>query len=90
MRGRLESTGDIDGTKVIDRGMPKHWRCPHCKMLQTVGKEADSILMEHGKYIEHCEDCGTLHYWELELTDSFKERTVNMLLDMTARGERWA
>ena len=42
--------------------------------------DADEILMEHGKYLEHC-GCGYVHIWYLKLTDGFKQRVVDMLME---------
>lgn len=78
---------DVDGTRIIDGGMPKYWRCPQCKKLQKSGNDATEILIEYGKYIEHCEECGRLHYWELKLTDQFKVAVVEEMMRRIERNE---
>ena len=74
----------VDLTFLVDKGMPKTWKCPHCGKRQKSGFYAESILMEHFKYVEHCTSCGHLHFWKLKLTDEFKQKTVDMLLSGTS------
>ena len=70
----------VDNTILKDRLMPKSWKCPHCGRRNKSGQYADEILLEHGKYLEHC-GCGYVHSWELELTDEFKKSIVKVLLE---------
>ena len=77
--GKVEKI-DKDGTRLIDMGMVRWWRCPYCKSLQKPSRYATEILLEHGKYIEHCDSCGRLHYWELAMTEDFMKQTVDKLM----------
>lgn len=77
---RIGLTTPQDETHLIDQCMPKTWRCPHCGRRNKSGMYADEILMEHGKYLEHC-GCGYVHIWYLKLTDGFKQRVVDMLME---------
>ena len=79
--GSLDELIDpIDETILVDRLMPKSWKCPRCKRKNTTGKYANAILVENFKYLEHCDGCCAVHAWHLELTDQFKRGVVNMLL----------
>ena len=69
-------TENIDVTKLVNKGIPKTWRCPHCGHVQKFGQYAEQILFEHFRYLEGCDRCSYLHCWELELTDDFKRRIV--------------
>ncbi len=71
----------IDETHLIDRTMPKSWRCPHCLKRNKSGEYADECLLEHGMYLEHCPRCGYVHTWTLDLTEKFKKEVVNNLLE---------
>lgn len=77
--GKVEKINK-DGTRLINMGMVRWWRCPYCKELQTPARTATETLLEHGKYIEHCNNCGRLHYWELAMTDEFLKQTVDKLM----------
>lgn len=66
----------IDETIIVNKGLPKTWKCPHCGKTQRFGIYAESILFEHFKYLEQCENCGYVHYWELQLTEDFKKQIV--------------
>ena len=68
----------IDETRLINRLMPKRWKCPHCGRQNKTGPMGDEILLEHFKYLEHC-GCGYVHFWTLELTDDFKKKVVGIL-----------
>lgn len=70
----------IDETRLINRLVPEKWRCPHCGHRQQKGPEADEILIEYGKYIEHCTNCGYLHIWYLKITEALKKQVVELLL----------
>lgn len=50
--------------------------------LDFTGQYADEILMEHFKYLEHCELCGYVHAWELSLSDKFKDQVMAMVRSM--------
>jgi rubredoxin len=69
-----------DETEVINGGLPEKWTCPHCHKRQRFSSEAENILLEFGKYIEHCENCGYVHLWKLKLTEEFKKKVIKMLL----------
>lgn len=71
---------DMDVTELVDKLVPDKWICPHCCRTNDKGPEADNILMEHFVYIEQCDTCGYLHCWRLTLSDAFKRRVVNFLL----------
>ena len=71
----------IDETTLTNRLMPKTWTCPHCGRRNQTGQAADSILLEHFKYLQLCEKCGYVHFWRLELTDDFKRKVVRMLTE---------
>lgn len=68
----------LDYTKLVNKLMPKTWKCPHCKRRNKTGMYADEILAENLRYVEHC-GCGYVHLWELELTDDFKKQVVEYL-----------
>ena len=68
----------IDETTLTNRLMPKTWTCPHCRQRNRTGQQANDILLEHFKYLEHC-GCGYVHFWRLELTDDFKREVVRRL-----------
>ena len=77
----------IDETHLIDTSMPSDWRCPHCLKENHSGELADEILLEHGKYLEHCERCGCVHIWTLELTDKFKREAIDLLMKWATEKE---
>ncbi len=72
---------EIDFTHLKDKTMPKSWLCPHCNNRNTTGTYADDILFENFKYMEHCDYCGYVHCWHLELTESFKKKVIDYLLN---------
>lgn len=77
----------IDRT-ILRNTLPKEkWRCPHCGRVQTLDDQDMEILMRYMRFIRHCENCGYLHSWELQLTDDFKRKVVDMVVGW-ARGER--
>lgn len=41
---------------------------------------AEEIFLEFFKVIRQCPNCGYLHLWRLELTETFKRQIVDMLL----------
>lgn len=69
----------IDNTVLKDCGMPKVWKCPHCGRQNKTSKYAEGILLENLLYLEHC-GCGYVHSWELELSEDFKKKVVEMLM----------
>ena len=80
--GRVHPAGEpdpIDVTELVDRSIPKSWKCTHCGRQQSTGPYAEEILLENFKYIEHCTKCGYLHLWRLTLTDAFKQGVIDML-----------
>lgn len=70
----------IDVTTLINEGLPKTWRCPHCGKRNQIGKYKEEELLEFFKTMQHCGQCGYIHLWELKLTDDFKRKVVDMLL----------
>lgn len=77
---RKAEVKDIDRTMIVDNVLPKLWKCPHCGKRQKVNPYGGETLIEFGKHIQHCENCGYLHIWELKLTDNFKQQVIGMLL----------
>ena len=73
------SRRSIDETVIVNGVLPKSWKCPHCGKRQTFAKEDNEIFMEFMQFIRHCEKCGYLHYWKLELTEDFKKQVVEQL-----------
>ena len=71
---------DIDRTVITNSILPKSWKCPHCGKRQKMNPHGDETLIEFGKHIQHCVECGYLHIWELKLTDNFKQQVIGMLL----------
>ena len=70
----------IDETVIVDGELPKSWKCPHCGKRQKFGYQDNEIFMSFMKLIRHCETCGYLHIWTLNLTEDFKKQVVEMLL----------
>jgi len=66
----------VDETHLVNKGLPKSWTCPHCKR-RNINKEEE--LLEFFKTMQHCDFCGYVHLWTLELTEEFKRKTVEML-----------
>lgn len=71
----------IDETIIVNKSLPKAWRCPHCGKHNKFGLYSNDIFMEHFKLIDQCGHCGYLHYWELQLTDDFKKGVMDMLMN---------
>lgn len=71
----------IDETVLVDRTLPKTWTCPHCGRINKTDQYAEEILLEHFKVIRHCPACAYLHVWTLVLTDDFKRKVVDFLLN---------
>ncbi len=78
---------DIDETTLEDRLMPKSWKCPHCGKKNLTSEYADETMLEHFKYIQHCEHCGYLHIWHLHLTDKFKKGVISLLVGGKQKGD---
>lgn len=81
MNGHAEiaHTNEIDVTRLVNKGMPIFWKCPHCGKRTKTDKYAEDILLEEFKVIRQCGRCGNLHIWELTLTDDFKQGVLDML-----------
>lgn len=69
----------IDETHLVDKGLPKSWICPHCYRKNIMGPYKEEELLEFFKTMQHCDVCGYVHLWTLELTEEFKRKTVEML-----------
>lgn len=69
-------TDNIDVTKLVNKGISRTWKCPHCGHVQKFGQDAENILFEHFRYLEGCDRCMYVHCWTLELTDDFKRKIV--------------
>lgn len=78
---------DIDITKLVNKGMPKTWTCPHCGKRNRTGPYKEEELIEFGKTLQQCDCCGYVHLWKLELTEDFKHAVVDMLLSEAKKGE---
>ena len=76
----------VDVTKLIDKGLPKSWKCPHCGKRNKMDEFAEELLMRYFKVFRHCEDCGYVHMWELTLTENFKNEVVQYLLQEMRNG----
>lgn len=74
---------DIDETIITNAvfPLPAHWKCPHCGAVSRLDEEAVEILIKHFKVIRHCGRCGHLHIWILRLTEDFKKKIVEYLLN---------
>lgn len=70
---------EIDETIIIDNGLPKKWKCPHCGRTNVFDEYAEDIFMNYFKVIRQCGHCGYLHIWTLQLTEEFKRKVVKML-----------
>lgn len=70
---------NIDVTRIVNKGMPKTWTCPHCHKRDRIGPYKEEELIEFGKTMQQCGRCGYVHLWELVLTDDFKRGVVDML-----------
>lgn len=69
----------IDETHLVDKGLPKAWTCPHCKRRNIMGPYKEEELLQFFKTMQHCDFCGYVHLWTLELTEEFKRKTIEML-----------
>ena len=77
----------VDVTKLIDRGLPKTWKCPHCEKRNRMDEFAEELLMRYFKVFRHCEYCGYVHMWELTLTENFKNEVVQYLVQEIRKDE---
>ena len=81
------SQTSIDRTILVNTLLPKTWKCPHCGKRQTFIPSDEEILIRYGKLIRHCETCGYLHSWELQLTDEYKRKVADMVIGWAERKE---
>ena len=74
---------EIDETIITNAffPLPAYWKCPHCGAISRLDEEAVEILIRHFKVIRHCGRCGHLHIWIFRLTEDFKEKVVEYLLN---------
>lgn len=74
---------EIDETIITNALFPLtvKWKCPHCGAVSRLDKEAVEILIRHFKVIRQCGRCGHLHIWIFRLTEDFKKRVVEYLLN---------
>lgn len=70
----------IDETILKDKGLPKTWTCPHCGKRNRMGKYKEEEFLEFFKTMQHCDRCGHVHLWELELSEDFKKKVIDMLM----------
>lgn len=78
---------DIDHTVIVNGILPKSWKCPHCGRRQKFSNVDGELFLSFMKLLRHCENCGYLHCWELRLTDDFKRKVVDMVVEMAERKE---
>lgn len=74
--------GKIDETILVNKSLPKSWTCPHCGKRNRMGKYKEEEFIEFFKTMQHCDHCGYVHIWLLELTDTFKRKVVDYLETM--------
>ena len=72
---------EIDETTLVDRSLPKRWTCPHCGKQTPMDPYAEEIFLEFFQVLRQCPSCGHIHLWRLELTEEFKRKTIDMLLN---------
>lgn len=72
---------DIDETVIVDQELPDSWICPRCGKKQRFDKIDHENFIEYMQLIRHCDRCSYLHHWTLKLTDDFKRKVINMLLE---------
>ena len=72
----------IDETHLVNSLLPKTWTCPHCGKRFRMDPQAEEIFLEFFKVIRQCSNCGQLHIWTLELTEEFKQKTIDFILKM--------
>lgn len=71
----------IDETTLVDRTLPKRWTCPHCGKRTKMDPYAEEIFLEFFQVLRQCPHCGYIHLWRLELTEEFKRKTIDMILN---------
>ena len=81
------SKRSVDETVITNDMLPKSWKCPHCGRQQKFSNEDGEIFLSFMQLIRHCENCGYLHFWKLNLTDDFKRKVVDMVVEMAERAE---
>ena len=69
-----------DVTELVDKGLQKSWKCPHCGKRNKMDEFAEELLLRYFKVFRHCEQCGYVHMWELTLTENFKKEVVTFLV----------
>lgn len=69
----------VDETRIVNGELPKTWTCPHCHRRNKMGRYKNEEFIEFGKAFQHCDHCSYVHYWQLELTEDFKRKVVEML-----------
>ena len=72
---------EIDETTLVNQTMPKSWTCPHCRRRNKMDPYAEELLLEFFMVIRQCPHCGFLHLWRLELTEEFKRKTIDLILN---------
>ena len=72
---------NIDETILVNCSLPKRWTCPHCGKRTKMDPYAEEIFLEFFQVIRQCPACGFLHIWRLELTEDFKRKTIDLLLN---------
>lgn len=77
-----------DETHLVNKGMPKFWKCPHCGKRHKTDRAAEDILLEFFKVIRQCGRCGYLHIWTLEFTDDFKQSLLDYMNKEALRGRK--
>lgn len=70
----------IDETTLVNRTLPKTWTCPHCGKRNRMDPYTEEIFLEFFQVLRQCPACGFLHIWRLELTEEFKQKTIDLLL----------
>lgn len=71
---------DIDETTLVDCSLPKRWTCPHCGKRTKMDPSEEETFLRFFHVITQCPNCGYLHLWRLDLTETFKRQVVDMLL----------
>lgn len=77
---------EIDETILIDRQLPKSWKCPHCGKIHKFDREANDIFLEYFKLFRQCGNCGFVHYWQLKLTETMKKKIADELTRVAMYG----
>ena len=72
---------EIDETTLVNQTLPKTWKCPHCRKRNKMDPYAEELLLEFFQVIRQCPNCGFLHIWRLELSEEFKRKTIDLILN---------